>query len=653
MSIRRIFTAAWSAGHSTPDFHHAQYGALTRQIPMMYAILLVNMATLAYIHLGAAPDYLTIAVPTVLGLVCVYRAAGKYRGRHQMPAVETIRRNNRDTMIMAVVLGAAITAWSLTLFGYGDAYSKGQVTFFNGITIIAIITCLMPLRQIPPLMISVVVVPTCLFLLLQDETAFRAIAVNMILVIGALSVVLRRAHTDFSARVEKQLELDIQRQQLQSLNDRVSLLAAEDSLTGLPNRRSFFDGLARLIDGDGIKGSPFAVGIIDLDGFKPVNDMLGHGAGDKLLHAVGRRLATAMPYGASIFRLGGDEFAIILPCPGSDDDILEASGAILATLAPTFALDEGKIRISATCGVARFPDAGQTAADLFERADFALYHAKAHERGGTTIFSSNHETAIKQAATVSQRLRDADLDAVLSMEYQPIVDARTGTTLGLEALARWNDPVLGRVPPDVFIRTAEQAGVIGRVTLALFRKALRAASTWPDDIYLSFNLSAQDVCSGDTMAAIFEEIERTGFPITRLVFEVTESAIMQDFGRACTALNELRTAGAAIALDDFGTGYSSLSYVRKLPIDRIKIDRSFILDIEKEQAGRDILKTIFDLCRNLRLQCIVEGVETHSQLAILASIGGTTYQGYLFSRPMAVSRVAEFLSVRSEQLQAG
>lgn len=652
MSMRRTFIEFWGNGNSTAEFYRAQYATLTRQIPLMYTILLVNVVTLSYIHLGKAPDYLTVAIPVILSVICIFRALRMVRDRHHMPATAMIRKKLWLTLVMAIVLGAAFTAWSLAMFTYGDAYSKGQVTFFNGITIIAIITCLMPLRQIPPIMIGVVVLPTGLFLLAQDETAFHAIAINMMLVTGAMAVVLRRAHTDFRERVEKQLELDIQRRQLQALNHTVSLLAHEDSLTGLQNRRSFLERLDQMID-EGGATRRFAIGVIDLDGFKPVNDVLGHGAGDKLLCEVGRRLNSAMPDQAMIARLGGDEFAFILSGSGSDEDILETCGSILASLKPAFWLDGGSMRISASCGVARYPEAGRTGAELFERADFALYHSKGHDRGAATIFSDHHETAIKQAATISQRLASADLDKVLQMAFQPIVDARTGTTLGLEALARWYDPVLGLVPPDVFIRTAEQTGIIGRVTIALFRKALKQASSWPGDLYLSFNLSAQDLCSTETMAAIFAEIERTGFPIRRLVFEITESAIMQDFDRACLALNQLRAAGAAIALDDFGTGYSSLSYVRRLPIDRIKIDRSFILDIEMEQAGRDILKTIFDLCRNLRLQCIVEGVETHSQLAILTAIGGTTYQGYLFAKPMSGPHVADYLSVEAERRQVG
>lgn len=653
MAILRNIIQFWSHGNSTPEFHRAQHAILVRQIPLMYTILVVNIATLSIMHFGKAPDYLTIFIPSVISLICVLRTVQVTRARYHVPLDDTIRRNLGVTIALAALLGAVICTWSLVLFTYGDAYTKGQVTFFNGITIVAIITCLMPLRQLPLIMFGVVVVPTGLFLMHQNEGAFHAIAINMILVIAAMAVVLRRAHTDFRRGVEKQSELDRQRQELQSLHDTVSLLANEDSLTGLPNRRSFFERLDQLIDSDGGGRKSFAVGLIDLDGFKPVNDVLGHGAGDKLLREVGRRLKSGIPDNGMIARLGGDEFAIILPDAGGDEDILALGRSLLARLKPRFNLDEGSTTISATCGIARYPDAGSTGAELFERADFALYYSKEHDRGAATLFSDSHRTAIMEAATLGQRLRDADFDTALHLEYQPIVDARTGDTQGLEALARWTDPVLGCVPPDVFIRAAEQTGCIGRVTLALFRKALKTAATWPENLYLSFNLSAHDLCSAETMAAIVREIGDAGFPIRRLVFEITESAIMQDFARAVGALNELRSAGAAIALDDFGTGYSSLSYVHRLPIDRIKVDRSFVLDIEKEQTARNILKTISDLCRNLRLQCIIEGVETHSQLAILTQNGNTAYQGFLFARPMTEDRIAAYLNAETNRRQVG
>ncbi|MCC2095713.1 MAG: EAL domain-containing protein, partial [Hyphomicrobiales bacterium] len=617
---------------ASPELLRAKYFVLSKQIPLMYAIVVINMLALAYMHYDKAPAFLTVAIPALIGAVCIFRGLRISLEDHSAFEIAKISKRLRMTTILSVLLGTGIVTWSLSLFGYGDAFTKGQVTFFNGLTVIAVISCLMPLPQVSLILFATVVIPTCIFLALQPEAVYAAIAANLFLVAGAMVAVLWRSHTEFRERIEKQREVNGQRQELETLNDRISLLANEDSLTGLPNRRSFFARLDSLVAKQGTV--EFVLGLIDLDGFKPVNDLLGHGAGDKLLREVGRRLKTAMPEGCMIARLGGDEFGFILTGRIDDVRLVELCEALLERLTPVFVLDEGSASVSGTCGVARYPQAGMTGDDLYEKADFALYHSKQNRRGAVTIFSQEHERAIKKVATIGQRLRKANFERDLSLQYQPVVDGRNGATIGFEALARWSDELLGNVPPDVFIRSAEQNGFIGQITLFLLEKAIDTAASWPEHIYLAFNLSAHDLCSPETIEGMVALIERKAFPASRLVFEITETAIIQDYDRAFVSLQALRDRGASIALDDFGTGYSSLSYVRKLPIDRIKIDRSFVLDIEREESAKTIVKAMSDLCRTLNILCIIEGVETNTQLAILSAIGTNHYQGYLFGKPM-------------------
>ncbi|HEV7433904.1 MAG TPA: EAL domain-containing protein, partial [Pseudorhizobium sp.] len=631
--IRQFFVPRYDS----TEFRRAQYFELSRQIPLMYAIVIVNMIMLALTYVDKAPAVLSIWIPAFFVTVCLVRAIRMVLGRAQAPSDAVIEKALRTVIVLACTMGIAVSVWSLLLFSYGDTYTKVQNTFFTGITIIAVMTCLRPLRQVAPMLFLLVVLPTAGFLALQDHTVFHAIAINMVLAIGGMIIVMQRSHSDFRQRIEKEVELDRQRKQLQSLNAEVSLLANQDSLTGLANRRCFFDHLERRIADHqaGRARQPFAVGVLDLDGFKPVNDIFGHGVGDQLLREVGERLTANLPEGTLLARLGGDEFALILQEIGEEDDLKATCTHALDALEPPFVFQEGSVTISATCGVACFPGVATSGEELFEKADFALYYSKEYDKGAVAIFSDLHEAEIKKTAAVAQRLRAVDIEDAFHLAYQPIVD-RNGYALGFEALARWHDPVLGEVRPDVFIRVAEQAGIIGKVTVPLFRSALRAARTWPDNLRLSFNLSAFDVCSQSTMEAILGEIEVGGIPPTRLMFEITESAIMQDFSRAVEALARLRAKGAAVALDDFGTGYSSLSYLRRLPIDRIKVDRSFIQDLEKEASARDMMRTISAMCQSLGLQCIVEGVETHAQLQFLSAAGCDGYQGYLFARPMPV-----------------
>ena len=250
---------------------------------------------------------------------------------------------------------------------------------------------------------------------------------------------------------------------------------------------------------------------------------------------------------------------------------------------------------------------------------------------------------IREASTITHQLREADLEAELTLAFQPIVDCTTNQTAGFEALARWKSPVLGQIAPDLFIRSAEQMGIVSRITFILLEKAIGTAAGWREDVCLSFNLSAYDLCSHNAISRILEIVERSGFAPDRLTFEITETAVMQDFDRAISSLGRLRAAGISIALDDFGSGYSSLSYLRKLPIDCLKIDRSFVQDIGRDPAGHHVVETIVRLCRSLDLACVVEGVETQAQLDLLRQMGCTRIQGYYFSRPMGAIEAAAFL----------
>lgn len=643
MHFWRRLTAFLDVGADSPEFRLAQYAELSRQVPLMYLIVIINMVMVSFTYADRAPTVLSVWIPAAFVLICTVRAVKMMCARRIVPSDRVIVRALRTTVFLACVLGVAISSWSLLLFTYGDPYLKGQITFFTGITIITVMTCLRPLRQIAPVLFVLVVVPTLAFLGLQDHAVFRAIALNMTLVMGGMIVVMQRSQSDFRQRIEKQIELDAQHRQLQTLTDAVRVMANEDCLTGLANRRFFFEDLDRHIKDCGRRGGTFALGILDLDGFKPVNDVFGHSVGDLLLRDVAKRLLDALPQDALLARLGGDEFGLILPNAGSDEELELTCRQALEALSPPFVFQEGSVTVSATCGLARFPNAAITAHELFEKADFALYYSKQHDRGTVTLFSDQHAEAIRRSAAVAQRLRSVKPEEAFHLEYQPIVD-RDGRPLGFEALARWEDPVLGRVAPDVFIRAAEQAGMIGDITIPLFRRALQAARSWPEALKLSFNLSAFDVCSHKTMSALLAEIEAAGVAYDRLIIEITESAIMQDWTRATVALKGLREKGILVALDDFGTGYSSLSYLRRLPIDRIKLDRSFIVDIEREPVALDILATISGLCHSLGLQFIVEGVETSDQLQILSTAGVTGYQGYLFSRPLAEEMVPLYLA---------
>ena len=427
------------------------------------------------------------------------------------------------------------------------------------------------------------------------------------------------------------------------ISQTVEQLANSDPLTQLPNRRSFFQRLDEAIEASLSKGERLAVGIIDLDGFKPINDIFGHAVGDQLLTDASARLRQLLDDDVELARLGGDEFGILFHNPSSDEVVLELGEAICEALKIPFIMSEGVARVAGTIGFAIYPDAADGRATLFERADYALYHSKQHSKGRPVLFSEDHEMTIRHVATLEQKLLEADLEQELYVEYQPIIDTDLGCVAGMEALARWKSPDLGVVSPAEFILAAEQTGIISKLTAVLLQKSLEEAKRWPSDVYLSFNLSAVDLASPEAVARLIDIMEDSGFPTNRIIFEITETAVMQDFGRAQKALDRLSSMGARIALDDFGTGYSSLGYIQKMPLDRLKVDRAFIDDLEHRKTTRDIMRSIYGLCENLSLECVVEGVENERQLELLNDIGCRYIQGYYFSEPLSSDLALKFL----------
>jgi diguanylate cyclase (GGDEF)-like protein len=427
------------------------------------------------------------------------------------------------------------------------------------------------------------------------------------------------------------------------LSDENHRLANLDSLTGLPNRRRFFSVLNQVHDRAVREKLRFVVAVIDLDGLKSVNDLYGHATGDRIIVEAGRRVRDICDDTIFFSRLGGDVFGLIVEAD-LDEDAKEALGArICQALDATFIFPGIAVDLSGSIGFAAFPRAATSPEQLFERAGYALYHAKQHRRGRPVIFSIEHETEIRQIANLERCLRHADIESEMSLYFQPIVDVERGKVVAFEALARWDSPILGRVAPDIFIRVAERSDLINKLTRMLLRRALAKAKTWPDDIRVSFNLSMRDLGSREAIVNIVAIIENSGIAASRIDLEVTETALIQDFDQANASLQSLKALGVSVSLDDFGTGYSSLSYIRRFPIDKIKIDRSFVKEVETEPSCRAIVKSVIDLCRNMKLTCIVEGMETADQVNVLRTLGCRTMQGYLFGKPMPAAEVLGFL----------
>ena len=641
--------AFFGVSEDEPDLNQARFQALIRQQPLMYGIITINMLALAFTHRDTAPVLLTVIMPALLLIFSVNRTLKYVRSRNKTFTDAQIAASLRTTIRVVIPAAFAFVCWGLAFYEHGTAEQHAQVVFFLGVTTIVSAFCLMHLVQAAILLLAIVTLTTCLFLVSNGGHALVAIAFNLALVTVVFGTLLVRSERDFARLVRQKRAQRHQHARLQRLNEENRRLANTDSLTGLANRRAFLAEIdERVAETEG-HTNEFVIALLDLDGFKPINDVFGHPAGDQVLIETANRLReTFEGEPVTVARLGGDEFGLLFSKPGNDEAVVEMARRACIALREPFHFEEGSSTLSATIGMARFPTAANSRGLLFDRADYALYFAKHNAKAEPVFFSHDHQRLIFANSALEQALRDADLEKEMSVEFQPVLDLERGHTRGLEALARWYSPTLGRVRPDLFIKSAEHIGMIGRLTEVLFRKAVAEAVLWPENLLLSFNLSAISLTSPGPVQRLLSIAEQAGLDKTRLMFEITESAVMKDFESAMEVLNILRASGAHIAIDDFGTGFSSLAYVHRLPIDTLKVDRSFIRDLTRSERSTNVLRSILSLCQHLRISCVVEGVETQEQFDTVCDLGGRFIQGYYYSKPLSAGDTHMMLQIEFE-----
>lgn len=407
-------------------------------------------------------------------------------------------------------------------------------------------------------------------------------------------------------------------------------LAFTDTLTGLGNHRRFFDKIERLIAERADDPAPFAIGILDLDGFKPINDLFGHKAGDEILVQVAMRLRAAMDTHSTVTRVRADEFAFLCPMLFSEDAAAERARMMIEILSAPYDVGDRTARLSASVGCALFYSDDDTTADLVQKAETALYHAKQSGRGRVVVFTREMEEAAKRATRIEQALRRAVSAGEVEPFFQPIVDLATRRTLGF-------------VSPSVFIPIAEERGFIGPLSQLVLRKAIDAARNWPEHLFLSFNLSPSQLVDQNTGLHLLSILDRGGFDPRRLEIEITETGLMSDPASAEKIVNDLRRCGISVALDDFGTGQSSLSRLREFQFDKLKIDRAFVSSILKDRPSEHIIRAILAMCHGLGMDVVAEGIEEEAQADMLLRFGCGAGQGFLFGRPANAESTLAYL----------
>jgi diguanylate cyclase (GGDEF)-like protein len=423
----------------------------------------------------------------------------------------------------------------------------------------------------------------------------------------------------------------------QAAEKRLSHMATHDALTGLPNRVLLQERLERAVAGlqDGAR---FAVMCVDLDHFKVTNDTLGHSVGDAVLREFGARLQASVRTGDTVARIGGDEFAIVQFTAGGPEEAAGLAQRLLAAMNEPYEFAGHKINVGASLGIACAPGDGDEGDLLLRRADIALYRAKAENRRGHCFFEAGMDTELESRRNLEIEFREALRQEQFEVFYQPLLDAKTRTIRSFEALVRWRHPRRGLVPPMEFVPLAEETGLIVPLGAWVLKTACREASRWPADIGVAVNLSALQFKAAGLVQNVRAALEGAKLDSRRLELEITESALLQENNRTLKILHELRAMGIKIAMDDFGTGYSSLSYLRSFPFDKIKIDKSFIQNLDQRDS-RAIVRSIAALGVMMEVTTTAEGIETENQLEAVIEKGCIEVQGYMFSKPVPASEV--------------
>ncbi|MFI0458679.1 MAG: EAL domain-containing protein [Candidatus Thiodiazotropha endolucinida] len=425
-----------------------------------------------------------------------------------------------------------------------------------------------------------------------------------------------------------------------------------DGLTGLPNRFLAMDRLAQLLKEASRDVSKVAILFLDLDGFKRVNDTLGHETGDRLLVQAAERLQSVVREGDSVCRLGGDEFVVLLRNLGELTDARTVASSLISQFRHPFSLDERELVVTTSIGIAVYPSDGITPTELLRNADTAMYHSKEQGRNTFNFFTTEMNLNVSRMLEVEEQLHGAQERHEFSVVYQPVVELRSNRVVAAEALLRWNNPVLGTVSPDEFIPIAEQTGVILGVGRYVLQQAVENAMRWREmldhEFKIAINLSPRQFRDTNLVDYINDLLECNGLKANALVLEVTEGVLMSGQQDIEDALSRLHNNGISLAMDDFGTGYSSLNYLRKYPFDVLKVDRSFVNDLTVDPADCELVNASILMAHGLGLEVVAEGVETEDQLSQLRDMQCEYAQGYLFSRPINVDAFTDLLRYHSK-----
>lgn len=615
--------------HGTSDeLAREQYRSLARQIPIMYFIISLNSAFMAlavWPYVGAARAFIfpSITIPVMLVRLALWRKRSKLG---YDIAILQIRKALKGNVIAAGFTACALGIWCVSILIIAPPDCWPYIPLF---AILSIITCAYCLVALPAASYIIVMTGT-LFIVVAMIATNDTMLIGMSANISMVSLlVIYMASNQFS-----QLRRIVHTSStLTKQKTYANGLAYNDYLTNMPNRRAFVDRLSAITRER--PDRPLAVVMIDMNGFKPVNDTYGHTVGDRLLINAGQCLTSVTAKAGMVARLGGDEFAVLFPDPASKEWTQNRVQQMLFEIAKPINIDGHVLRLGAAFGIAYVSEIPDDPMRLMQQADIALYQAKDSKFSAIRFFETEMEDKVSRLIRIEQALSDRDQMADIELHFQPLFTLKSGAHEGFEALARWNHPELGEIKPCEFIEAAERSGLATRLTIHLFRKAMQTARKWPKNIRLSFNLSGSGLAASRLDSILPDILAEFQFDPTRLSIEITETSLLNDPDAVQAILNNLQKIGIRIVLDDFGAGYASIGYLRDMKFDGIKLDGSLIKSIIHSSRSRDLLVGVLHLCKAIGAQVTAEMVETSEQLALLQSLPVDYVQGYLLGYPVA------------------
>lgn len=643
--LKARFARMWRAGgYSDLDELDLKRRAahLAARLPPLYYIFAATALLIVCVFAGTTSLFQTVVAPSLYIAVCLKRARYWNKTAVYHRDEDKVRRDiNRLQFVGPAIIVFAII-WIVSLYPGADAFQRGVIHYVIAIMITSGILTLIDTPRTAILGGLAAAAPFCTVLILYGDFSHALVALCQLVVTALLIMVALRYYEDLGQLLSSTRQLRERQIAIESNAAELKVLSSTDPLTGILNRRAI---LAVADEEIGNRNHPEPwLGLLDLDGFKQINDSYGHSVGDGVLQAVAQRMSEQEGI-AQVGRIGGDEFAFLMAGEKSQKEAIATARRLARSIAHPLVINGIHLEPRTSIGLRKTDR--MTLSECLERADFALFKAKVSDEP-VALFDVEQEKELLFKNKVSADFKSADLNRELEIAFQPIVDFDNGRVLSVEALARWKRRGSSVVMPNIFIELAESTGRIGEITDCMITKALLMAAQWPDNVDIQINLSPQDLLRKELPRHVQTSLDGAGIAASRLTFEVTETTIMSNERQVLRTIQALRGLGCKIALDDFGTGYSSLAYIDRFPFDQIKLDREFARKLGKGQSSKAVISTVFALSRELGLECTIEGIETKEQAMLARSAGMRRMQGYHFAMPLTQEALLAMLTDRAE-----